>query len=878
MLARYVRHAALFFLVIPAAAIAATGRDPGSPPSFRLPDTAVPERYDVRLAIDPRETGFAGEIAIEATFRRAADVVWLNATALAIERVEARQGEREVKVEVVPGGEDFVGLRGRFGAGRARLTIAYRGKLDALLVEGIFRQQERGEWYVLSQFQAIGARRAFPCFDEPQWKTPWRLTIDAPASEVVVSNTPEMEAAPIEDRRGWTRHRFAETRPLPSYLVALAVGPFEVVDGGVAGKKRTALRYLTPKGRGAEARYAKEVTPRLLELLEDYFGTPYPFEKLDSITIPQLVTFGAMENVGLITYGAHFMLARPHEETARFKEIYASLAAHEIAHMWFGNLVTLRWWDDTWLNEAFASWIGTKVTYLLEPAWNNGGYRIQSRNSALEADRLASARRIRNPVESRNQIDDAFDDITYNKGEEVLSMFEGWLGPELFKAGVRAFLARHAWGSAGADDFFRALGEAAGDSQRVISALRGFVDQPGAPLVEAIVDCTGPAPSVVVEQRRFRPEGTTAPELAWDAPVCFRYRVGDKVLGHCAPVDAWTRRIALPGATACPSWLLGNADGAGHYVTRYWAPQLRRTAERAATVPSLEMQALASDTLLMARSGMLPRAIALVVAEAALGHPAAMVQLQGVRMLDEQPDGLLGTADRAEKARIVRERVVPRARELGWTPRAGDSNEVLTLRPELLRFAADRPEGAELRPEARALAMRWIADTKSVDATVAQAALHAAGRSADAATFERLESAALATENQRERSYLLGALVRARDPALRSRALGLALDKSAGRDRIDGRAALTLLTRALGDEETRPFAYGYVRANVDAIEAKLPKDTMPYLFGPMGRLCTGMLRDDFDATFRARASRYMTGELRFAQALESIDLCVSARR
>jgi alanyl aminopeptidase len=870
MLARYVRHLLPILLL--------AGNALAEAPAFRLPDTVVPERYEARLAIDPRQPEFAGEVTIAASVRRTADIVWLNATALAIDRVQVQQGAREVAVEVVPGGEDFVGLRGRFEAGPARIRIAYRGKIDALIVEGIFRQQERGEWYVLTQFQAIGARRAFPCFDEPQWKTPWQLTIDAPASEVVVANTPETGATPVEGRSGWTRHRFAETRPLPTYLVALAVGPFDVVDGGVAGKKRTPLRYLTAKGRGAEARYAKQSTPRVLELLEDYFGTPYPFEKLDSITIPHLVTFAAMENVGLVTYGAEFMLAKPHEETARFKEIYAGLAAHELAHMWFGNLVTLRWWDDTWLNEAFASWIGTKVTYQFEPDWNNGAYRTQTRGAALEADRLASARSIRNPVERRNQIDDAFDDITYSKGEEVLAMFEGWLGPERFKAGVRAFLDRHAWGSASADDFFRALAQAAGDSQRVLAALRGFVDQPGAPLIEATLDCTGHVPAVVVEQRRFRPEGTTAQELTWTAPVCFRYPVGDKDRAHCAPVDAFTRRIFLPNAPSCPAWLVGNADGAGHYVTRYWPPQLRRIAEQSASVPSLEMQALANDTLLMARSGMLPMASALLVAEAALRHPAPMVQFQGVRMLEELPDGMLRPADRTEKARIVRERLVPRARALGWTPRRADLEDERALRPDLLRFAAERPEGAELRAEARRLALRWLEDPKAVDATVAKAALEAAGRSADAATFAQIESAALATETQRERSYLLGALVRARDPALRARALELALATSPGRERLDGRSTLTLLARALADEETRPVAFGYVRDNVAAIEKKLPKDTLPQLFEPMGRLCTEMLREEFAQTFRERAPRHMTGELRYAQALESIDLCIAARR
>ncbi|HEX5129904.1 MAG TPA: M1 family aminopeptidase, partial [Usitatibacter sp.] len=632
-----------------------------------------------------------------------------------------------------------------------------------------------------------------------------------------------------------------------------------------------------PKGRGKEARYARLATPALLERLEEYFGIPYPFEKLDAIAIPQLVTFGAMENVGLITYGAQFLLARSHEETEHFREVYAGLAAHEMAHMWFGNLVTLAWWDDTWLNEAFASWIATKVAYAYEPRWDNGEYRGQTRSAALEADRLATARRIRNPVTTRNAIDDAFDDITYNKGEEVLSMFEAWMGADRFRAGVRRFLERHAWGSATSDDFFRALGGAAGDAGRVVEALRGFVDHPGAPLIEAFLDCTGP-PALVVEQRRFRPEGTSAPELSWTVPACFRYRAGDQDHVHCAAIDAWTRRIALPEAPTCPSWIVGNAGGMGYYVTRYWPPQLARTLGNAAQVPSAEMQALVNDTLLMAKSGMLPLALALRVGEAAMRHPAPMVQLAGVHLLDGVREEWLRAGEPGQKARIVRERVMPRARELGWTPSPGDKEDMKTLRATLLPFAAERPEGAELRAKARDIASRWLRDTASLDATIAQGALDVAGRFADATMFEALEAAALAAGNHRERILLLGALVRARDPALRARALALALDRPGGRDRLDGRSALSMLRRALADPESRAAAFDYVRANIAALERKLPNDTVAALFGPMGGLCTAAQRDAFAESFRERAPRYMTGQLRYEQAVESIDLCVSARR
>ena len=236
------------------------------PPGFRLGDAARPDRYDVQLAIDPKDAGFTGRVRIEVTFDRPAAVLWLNATGLTVDTVEVEQLGKRIPAKAIGGGEDHVGIaaeREGFAAGTAVVVLRYRGTFETLGTRGLFRQQEQGEWYVISDFEAINARRAFPCFDEPGWKTPWRLTIDAPAGNVVASNAP-LETSTAMPGSTWRRHVFGATKPLPSYLVALAVGPFDVVDGGRAGRGGTPLRYLAPKGRGAEMRYAREATPRIL--------------------------------------------------------------------------------------------------------------------------------------------------------------------------------------------------------------------------------------------------------------------------------------------------------------------------------------------------------------------------------------------------------------------------------------------------------------------------------------------------------------------------------------------------------------------------------------------------------------------------------------
>src|SRR5436190_3631107 len=839
------------------------------PPAFRLGDVATPLEYSATLAIDPRQPQFTGEVRIAIRVNRAAPVLWLNATNLTIESAEFQQGKRKIPVNVVPGGEDFVGFEARgaeFTPGIALATIRYKGKLEPLSTRGLFRQPDRGEWYVVSQFEPISARRAFPCFDEPGWKTPWRLTIDSPASDVVVSNTPETRAAAAPGRNGWMRHEFAQTKPLPSYLIAMAIGPFEVVDGGTAGAKKTKLRYLTQKGRAAEANWAKEITPKLLESIEDYFGIPYPFDKLDSVSIPQTTGFGAMENVGMITYASGLILATPRDDTAPFKRRYASVAAHEIAHMWFGDLVTLAWWDDTWLNEAFASWMAGKIINRLKPEWDAGWTAGRSRKSALEVDRLASARQVRNPVLEKGDIWAAFDSITYNKGAAVLSTFETWFGAERFREGVRAFLKRHAYGTATADDFARALGEAGGRGPEALAAFRGFIEQPGVPLVDVALDCSK-APSIDLRQSRLRPVGSSAPELRWTTPACFR----DGTRTQCADIKIETQRVPLKDSS-CPAWLMANPGGRNYYVPRYAPALAQQLRANVAALSADEMLATTIDAGILSESGLMRIGDALAWANAGLDHPSLLVRRFAVDLVFEQRDAWLSPKDAAAKRAILDKRLVPLARELTWRERPGDSDELRDLRATVLPFAADQGDAA-LRTEARDLALAWLANRDAVSATMIRPVLNTAARFADAALHDRLREQTINTTDLRERSYLVYALAKTREPGLRDRTLALTLDKE-----LSGRDARDLLEDALDDQTNRRPAFDFVRANYDALVAKLPEHTMARLMEPMGDFCTREERDDFVSFFKERAPAILGGPRHYRQALERMDLCIAARQ
>jgi alanyl aminopeptidase len=663
---------------------------------------------------------------------------------------------------------------------------------------------------------------------------------------------------------------------MPTYLVALAVGPFDVVSGGTAGARNTPLRYYAPKGRGAEMRFVKESTPRLVELLEDYFGTPYPYEKLDTVSIPKTVGFGAMENAGMITYSSELVLARPHEETLRFKRRYASSGIHEIAHQWFGNLVTMAWWDDVWLNEAFATWMTHKLLPAYRAEYETGWRRGHGRRYAIESDRLASARRVRNPIVGANDVYGAFDGITYQKGAEVLSMFEAWLGPDRFRQGVRDYLARHAWGNATSTDFFRAVGEASGRSKSAMAAFEGFVEQPGLPLIDMSLRCEG-APSLEVSQQRFRAKGSTAPDMRWTTPACFRYRADGALQVQCEEISNERRTFALAKARACPDWVVGNAGGSGHWVARYDAALARRNSEHVADVPENEAMALASDTSVLVGSGLIPMEDALQLADALLRHPSISVKHGGVELLEKQRDDLLTPAQLKTRHEILARRIQPLARELGWIERADDRDEVRELRVALLPSAARSEGGEALRPQARELALRWIANRESVAAMMVRPILDTAARFADDATYARLEDAMIAAKSSREREDLRRALPKVRNPGSRDRALALALRKARAEDLVDGRDAYDLVEEGLEDEANRGAAFAYVRANWDALVAKLPAETPGHLTTALGPMCTREERAAFADFFKDRAARFQGGPKNYEQTLESIDICIAAR-
>ena len=503
-----------------------------TPPALRLPAGARPVQYAVDLTLSPESETFSGAIDIDLEMDAPVRVLWLNATDLTVGDASFTIAGRTVRPRVVPGGDDFIGFEtdDPVGPGRAGLHISYTGKSSEKELSGIFRQKEGDDWYIFTQFEATDARKAFPCFDEPAYKVPWQITLHVKKGLSAVSNSPI--AAETESPDGMKTVRFAETKPLPSYLVALGVGPFDFAEGPPVGSKHVPFRVVVPKGQAAAAAYTVRSTPDLVALLENYFGTPYPYDKLDFLAVPLMG--GAMENAGLITFGRRLILTQPEEERLERQRSFAAIAAHELAHMWFGDLVTMKWWDDIWLNESFASWIEYKIVEQWKPDWDAPVDRVLDRNRAISEDRLVSARRIRQPIESSDDIQNAFDPITYEKGSAILTMLEQWIGAERFQKAVQRHLSAHAWGSADSADFFASLSGEAGKELEPV--FRSFVDQGGIPLVTVRVVCAkGSPPSLELAQRRYLPVGSKgSADQVWKIPVCVRYGSGENVSRQCA--------------------------------------------------------------------------------------------------------------------------------------------------------------------------------------------------------------------------------------------------------------------------------------------------------------------------------------------------------
>ncbi len=837
--------------------------DPG-PPGLRLPGDVKPLLYRLELTIVPEDKTARGKVSIDAQVTKPTWVIWLDATELAIERatIDGRPAR------VIPGGDDYVGLStgGELPVGPVVIQLEWTAAIDHDKSRGIYAEKEGADTYAYSFFEPIDARRAFPCFDEPSYKVPWQLTFHVKADHVALANAPVVSETP--EANGMKKVELAVSKPLPSYLVAFVVGPFELVDGGTAGRANTPIRFIIPKGRSGELGYAKSVTPRVVTALEDYFGMAYPYLKLDVAVVPRF--WGTMEHPGIVAMGQPLTLIRPDQATRSRKERYTNILAHELAHYWFGDYVTLAWWDDTWLNEAAGEWLDLAITDAAEPGWNILDQRVDRALGAMEADETLSTKSIRQPVTTREQIESSFDGaITYLKGSTVLRMFELSLGADNWRDFIRGYMAAHAWGNATADDLFAAVRQQLG--AEVEAGLRSFIEQPGVPRISAAVSCAG-TPKLALHQQRSLPAGVVDPVARlWSVPVCVRY--GDAKTTHrtCTTLTTADGELALEGA--CPTWTLLNAEGTGYYrstIDAKLASQLLMPTSALARIAKLsaaEKMMLVADVRAAVDRDELSIDTALALAPLLSRDPDERIARTAFTASELNTAGL----DDALFANYVRYYLAtykPLATKLGWKRGAADSDDRHRLRQNALGAAYYDPA---LAKQATKLALAWLDDREAVDDDLVGPVFLAATHHGDAALFDRVLATAKAPRDRNEKQRVLGALGGFTDPALVARALALTL----GTD-FDLRDSLSILYSVVGARETRSLGLAFVESHVDELLRRLRDDESSWFLAYLAGLpCDQASYDRVNALVQIRAKKIGGAEIAVTRALEASRQCIA---
>ncbi len=847
------------------------------PPQLRLPDTLAPVSYRVHLNLDPAKQTFSGSVAIKVNLRQPLQTIWLNANNIDVQDASLESGAKNFHATALPAGDDFVGLHfdTQVPAGAGEINIRYTGKVRQQDSSGIFHMQDNGNEYIFTQFEQIDARAAFPCFDEPSYKVPWQLTLTIPKQDTAISNTPVLDRQSGADT---TTFSFKETKPLPSYLVAFAVGPFDYVDAGRAGKNHVPVRIVTPKGHAAEAKYAAEVTATILTRLEDYFGIPYPYEKSDEVAIPVTFGFGAMENAGMVTYGQTIILARPDRDSEHRRREYASVAAHELAHQWFGDLVTTAWWNDIWLNEAFATWMERKIVAEWKPEWNTRVEDVSSTLGAEGEDSLISARKIRQEIHSKDDISNAFDAITYQKGAAVIGMFEAWVGPEPFRRGVQAYLKQYAFRNGTAPEFLEAVSSASGKTG-LPAAFSTFLNQAGVPLLSVALDCSDPAPVLHLHQERFLPVGSKgSTDQLWQIPVCVRSGTGDSGQSVCTLVDQPSTDFALQTKT-CPAWVEANNNAVGYYHVDYQNGLLPALAKGDVEhrLDAAERVDFMGNASALSSGGKLPAGEALGLVNTFHNDPERYV-VESALDLALAPEVHLVPPDlNTNYRRFLLKNFQTRAHEIGWTPKPGEPDNVRLLRPYLLYAVATSGGDRELAQQARDLTEAWFKNHAAIDLNITTAVLRTAAYYGDKALFERFLDSLQTTNDRQERQRIFSALASFRDPTCIQ--AGMAATLSGKVPFIEG---LRLLFAGEKSAATRNMAFDFMKAHFDEISRKRPTGggfdagaEFPYVGAGF---CSTESKQQLQTFFEPRIGKFTGGPRVLSQVLETIDLCIAEKQ
>ncbi len=849
----------------------------------RLPGGVHPEHYSLVLTPDLKTATFKGEETIDVVMERPSTTITLNAAEVKFDSVtitvpkstvisnapmsEVKGDTRGTTTQIAQVSLDeekqqatFTFPRG-IPSGRVSLVIRYTGILNDQL-RGFYLSKTKTRNYAVTQFEPTDARRAFPSFDEPAQKATYDISLVVDAGDTAISNTNIVSDTP-GPITGKHIIKFATTPKMSTYLVAFLVGDFRCTDGKSEG---VPIRACATPDKVELTKFAVESAKYVLHYYNDYFGIKYPMPKLDMVALPDFEA-GAMENFGCITYRETDLLIDEKTASIPAKKRVAVVVAHEMAHQWFGDMVTMEWWDNLWLNEGFASWMETKPVAKWRPEWNYREDEAEDLDNTLNLDSQATTRTIRAKAETPSEINEMFDGIAYGKAGAVLGMVENFLGEEVFRQGVHNYLAAHLYANATAEDFWNA--QTANSHQPVDKIMESFVTQPGVPLLTL---SERKADRVPVEQSRFflsPPAGLPSGRGEWTIPACLK-STGKPICRVLTPSE---QMIPLPLDAGLPMLYI-NAAGKGYYRTSYTQQQYEAIATKAeAVMTPPERMGLVGDRWALVRSGQTSVGELMDLALRFKNDPSAMVMHSIVEKIGAITERIASDEDQKQLNAVLRREFQPVYTALG-APVKGESFDRQQLRANLLELLGSAEDPAVLA-QAQELTNRAFAPgarrDKELDPELTDAAILVTASHGDASLYDKVMAASKETGNPDDQSDALLTLARFRDPALVTRTLDYAVSGE-----VRNQDSWILLAILLSQRDTRDQTWAYIGRDWEKVHAQFTTNSGNRVVAAAGSFCSVERREEVANFFAAH--QVDASERTLAKAIDSIDACVRLRK
>jgi aminopeptidase N len=829
----------------------------------RLPDNVWPSAYDLTFEPNLAAATFSGDETIHVRLRKPASSLVLNSAEIKFLEATVSAGAAKQTATVSTDEKRETAtltLPNAIAAGSADIHIRYTGILNDQL-HGFYLSQTARRRYAVSQMETTDARRAFPSFDEPAYKAVFRITLVLDKGDTAISNASIASDTPGP---GDGKHtlKFSDSPKMSTYLVAMMVGDFACIAGGADG---IPIRVCAVPEKKDLLSYALVSAENIMKFYNEYYDIKYPFQKLDIIAFPDF-SAGAMENTAAITYRETLLTIDDKNASVDAHQGVVGVLAHEMAHMWFGDLVTMKWWDDIWLNEGFATWMSSKPIEAWKPEWHAERDEVQGTNGSLSTDSIASVRAVRAKAETPAEIQTLFDGIAYGKASSVLRMVEAYVGPEVFRKGVNAYLEKHAYGNATAEDFWNQLTATSG--KPVDKIMASFTDQAGAPLVTVRTTCRGNTTQVALTQERYVAD---AAKLAggsseiWQIPVNLR----PEGAGHSTYrlLTQKQQTFELPG---CSPWVYVNAGGRGHFRSDYDSQALSKMgAELEISFSSEERIHFVGDVWAMVRVGRLNIGDYLSLLEKMRGERSRALVGMLMGRLPEIHDNLVAAADRASFQIWVHNFLRPIANDLGDAAVPGESDDRRGLRSDVFGVLASYGRDPQLLAKSRAIVDAYRKDSASVDAALAGNALAVSALEGGPALYDQYIEHLKTAKTPEEYYNYFGALGQFPEPELTKRTFEFILSPAVKNQ------DLAQIGNPLFNYASQAVAWDLFKTNFKAIRAKAGETLGPSYAQFAGAFCDSKLRDDSQEFF---AAQQLPGSERVLQnARDTVNSCIELR-